>query len=143
MGCIQRRLWSGFRWDGIRVRYISYSGHRAWIGFLWRHSPSGRQACHSPGKGWRVFIGALGLEIKIDAGIIQSFTCNLDTKELSIRLGQSQGGLRVDSVIVWTSQTQGVTRPRVQVLLDGNEAEAKRGGKVVPMVSNSVMIQMV
>jgi hypothetical protein len=49
----------------------------------------------------KIYIGPLGLQISIDAGIIQEFTYDITTKIISVSLSQLSGVPRALSTIVW------------------------------------------
>uniref|UniRef100_A0A8H7NIQ1 Alpha-L-rhamnosidase six-hairpin glycosidase domain-containing protein n=1 Tax=Bionectria ochroleuca TaxID=29856 RepID=A0A8H7NIQ1_BIOOC len=93
----------------------------------------------------KIFIGPLGLEVKIDAGIIQSFTYNLDSGAVSIRLGQRPGSLKAEMILLWSNRI--VNGSRVEevlfdVAVDGAEVKDERMGKLVPMVADEVTIHI-
>lgn len=88
----------------------------------------------------KVFIGPLGLEIKIDAGIIQGFEYNLKTSRLRLQLGQLESGPRAESVIIWTSNGKNKANAKsgmASVQVDGEDAKNERGGKKVEINSGS------
>lgn len=88
----------------------------------------------------KVLIGPLGLEIKVDAGIILGFEYNLKSSSLKLQLGQRENGHRAESVIVWTANGNNkgtVKGGRISVLVEGNDAESDRGGKRIKMNSDS------
>jgi len=95
----------------------------------------------------KVFIGPLNMYIRVDAGAIESFTYNVDTKTLSLVLGQVPvaNAPAVDSVILWASTgSKAGTGNGVafKLTLDKGVATPKRGGTRISLTSGPVTVSI-
>lgn len=92
-----------------------------------------------------VFIASIGLEIKIDAGVIESFTYNVDTGAVSMKIGQLPGGLRAASCILWVSSARAPARKKTgsTFLVEGVQMGEERQGTKVSLKSEAVDVNIV
>ncbi|KAI8166456.1 hypothetical protein K4K49_005914 [Colletotrichum sp. SAR 10_70] len=49
----------------------------------------------------KIFIGPLGVEIEVDAGVIHQFTYHLKSREVSVKVGQLKDGPQAEAAILW------------------------------------------
>ena len=95
----------------------------------------------------KVFVAPLGWEIKIDAGIIQSFTYDSVAKTVSVTIGQLPGGTIASSTVVWVSRGGGATAASpggtaAKVSAGDQKVVASRGGVAVALSSGSVTVNV-
>lgn len=94
----------------------------------------------------KVFIGPLGIEIRIDAGIIESFTYNLNTKAVSLTLAQLQDGPEVNATVVWISRgstTAGIdSSSPYSVTMEGAKLGVERQGTKVPFSTQGAHVRI-
>lgn len=83
----------------------------------------------------KIFVGPLGLEAKIDAGIIESFTYNINTGAVTLTIGQVASSPRAEEIILWTDymKSETETEESLSVTRNGRRLEEKRGGKLIHM----------
>ncbi|KAF9871467.1 hypothetical protein CkaCkLH20_11114 [Colletotrichum karsti] len=92
----------------------------------------------------KIFIGSLGVEISIDAGVIEEFTFNLKSGRISVRVGQLESAPQAESTVIWITTTyQSFKRAtEYKVMTDGVEAEEDRQGSKVSFHSDAIEIQI-
>lgn len=91
----------------------------------------------------KVFIGPVGLEIQIDAGIIKSFAYDKATNRVLVRLGERPGAPKAGSCVIWLSR-HGHTNNRkgesFTIKTEGGQLEEKRQGTKVLLESEDIEI---
>lgn len=92
----------------------------------------------------KVFIGPLGIEIRIDAGIIESFTYDLRTKVVSLNMAQLEHGPVVNATVVWVSSesisSSNKTAAYYHVTSDGGQLGTERQGNKVPLPAEGARV---
>ncbi|KAF5517873.1 hypothetical protein CGCA056_v011182 [Colletotrichum aenigma] len=87
----------------------------------------------------KIFIGPLGVEIEIDAGIVEQFTYHVKSHTISLKVGQLKDGPEAEAAIMWitagASSTKGATEYKVQVGVV--EASRERGGSKIALTSGT------
>jgi hypothetical protein len=81
-----------------------------------------------------IFIGPLGVQISIDAGIIESFSFQATSKAISVTLSQLSGVPAAAYAVMWIETTSGSTNYTVT---DAEIAQVRLGWQI-PLSSNSV-----
>ncbi|KAL4884204.1 hypothetical protein BJY04DRAFT_215635 [Aspergillus karnatakaensis] len=84
----------------------------------------------------KTFVAPLGLEVRVDAGVIEEFTYNLRTRKLSLTLGQRENGPKAEAAIVWVSTVADLTESEgFRVIRDDVGVGLERGGRKVALKS--------
>ena len=94
----------------------------------------------------KIFIGPLGIEIRIDAGVIESFAYDQNTKAISVKLGQLKDAPTAKAAIVWVSAMSSADNvsKAAQYKVSANEKrlESERQGTKVPLSSEGAQFQI-
>lgn len=84
----------------------------------------------------KAFVGPLGVEISIDAGILKSFTYDTQAQTVSLTLSYLEGLREPESIVVWVktpaADTQAATVSEFKVTIGGQSAERERLGWKIP-----------
>lgn len=90
----------------------------------------------------KIFIGPLGVEIEIDAGIVDQFTYHVKSHTISLKISQLEDGPEAEAAILWiaagASSTKEATGYKVQV--GGVEASRERGGSKIALTSGTTEV---
>lgn len=86
----------------------------------------------------KVFIGPLGLQIEVDAGIIERFSYSPCKRSVSLTLAQLDGIPKAPSAIMWLQATSG--RTNYTVTTEGI-TQARLGWKV-PLMSSHIKVEV-
>ncbi|KAK1658005.1 hypothetical protein BDP55DRAFT_760181 [Colletotrichum godetiae] len=84
----------------------------------------------------RVFIGPLAVLITVDAGVIEQFACDVNTRSISMTLLQLVNAPKAMNATVWMESTE------VSWDISGDNVEVARGGWRVPMAQDRVNIML-
>lgn len=87
----------------------------------------------------KIFLGPLGLQVEIDAGVIEEFTYTSTNASLALTLGQLDGVPTTNSTVLWVSREEGEAGYRVT----GAGVTQARGGWQIPLSSDSVVVNVV
>ncbi|KAJ0374645.1 hypothetical protein COL26b_007113 [Colletotrichum chrysophilum] len=90
----------------------------------------------------KIFIGPLGVEIELDAGIVDQFTYHVKSQTISLKVAQLEDGPEAEAAIMWitagASPTKEATEYKVQV--GGVEASRERGGSKLGLTSGTTEV---
>ncbi|KAI9147430.1 hypothetical protein HJFPF1_12450 [Paramyrothecium foliicola] len=88
----------------------------------------------------KIFIGQLGVQVQVDAGVIQAFTYNLRTKVIRLALGQLEGAPKASAAVIWIEQSQSAKSGDYQVKACGAKITPERLGSKVPLDEDRVLV---
>ena len=93
----------------------------------------------------RIFVASLEWEVKIDAGVIQSFSYSSTAKTVAITIGQLEGGLMAAAAVVWVTQGDRGTAAQpggdtATVTASGQNVTSMKGGTQAAVSSEPVVV---
>ncbi|KAF4920907.1 hypothetical protein CGCVW01_v006486 [Colletotrichum viniferum] len=92
----------------------------------------------------KIFIGPLGVEIEVDAGVIGQFTYHLKSRKVSVKVGQLKDGPQAEAAILWitagASSAKEATGYTVEV--DRVEASRERDRSKITLTSGTAEIHV-
>ncbi|KAL3294527.1 hypothetical protein RB213_005436 [Colletotrichum asianum] len=85
----------------------------------------------------KIFIGSLGVEIELDAGVVEQFTYDPNSRNVSLKVGQLGDEPQAEAAILWITAGPSSTKEAAeyQVKVDGVEASRDRGGRKIALTS--------
>ncbi|KAF4884444.1 hypothetical protein CGCFRS4_v012718 [Colletotrichum fructicola] len=90
----------------------------------------------------KIFIGPLGVEIDLDAGVVEQFAYHVESHTISLKVGQLEDGLEAEAAILWitagANSTKKATEYKVQI--GGVEANRERGGSKIALSSRTTEV---
>lgn len=88
----------------------------------------------------KIFLGPLGVQIRVDTGIIKSFTYRIGSRAVSVVLGIPPDGPQPEAWILWI--TGNTANLRLDAKVAGKTLHYQRGGYRVPFLGQDVRVDI-
>lgn len=89
----------------------------------------------------KIFLGPPGVQIRVDTGIIKSFTYRIGSRATSVVLGIPPGGPPPEAWILWIIGN--TANLRFDAKVDGKALHYQRGGYRVPFSGQDVRVNII